>query len=89
MNLFRAFISGVFIVAPAVGIQAAGQQTVAVIGTGDMGDSLGPRFAKLGYRVVYGSRTPDSEKVRALVQMTGAKASAASKFFGSILSTRS
>jgi predicted dinucleotide-binding enzyme len=64
-------------VAPATGLLAAGQQTVAVIGTGDMGDSLGPQFAKQGYRVVYGSREPESEKVQALVQMTGADASAA------------
>ena len=50
--------------------------TVGVIGTGDMGDSLGPRFAELGYRVVYGSRTPDSDRVKALVEMTGPNASA-------------
>ncbi|MGI9264462.1 MAG: NADPH-dependent F420 reductase [Gammaproteobacteria bacterium] len=52
---------------------------VAVIGTGDMGDSLGPRFAELGYPVVYGSRNPDSEKVLALVQKTGHGASAATQ----------
>jgi lactate dehydrogenase-like 2-hydroxyacid dehydrogenase len=46
-------------------------ETVAVIGTGDMGDSLGPRFAELGYRVVYGSRNPESDKVKALVRRTG------------------
>lgn len=51
-------------------------ETVAVIGTGDMGDSLGPRFAELGYRVVYGSRTPESDKVKALVTKTGNNASA-------------
>jgi len=49
--------------------------TVAIIGTGDMGDSLGPRFAELGYRVVYGSRNPDSEKSQNLVSMTGKNAS--------------
>jgi len=54
----------------------ADPETVAVIGTGDMGDSLGPRFAELGYRVVYGSRNPESDKVRTLVEMTGANASA-------------
>lgn len=50
--------------------------TVAVIGTGDMGDSLGPRFAELGYRVVYGSRSPNSDRVQALVAATGDNASA-------------
>jgi predicted dinucleotide-binding enzyme len=56
--------------------QGDDRPTVGVIGTGDMGDSLGPRFVKLGYRVVYGSRNPAGEKVRALVEATGAGASA-------------
>lgn len=34
------------------------------------------RFAKLGYRVVYGSRNPESEDVKALVESTGHLASA-------------
>jgi predicted dinucleotide-binding enzyme len=56
---------------------AADLETVAVIGTGDMGDSLGPRFAEIGYRVVYGSRNPESAKVKALVLKSGSNASAA------------
>jgi len=56
---------------------AAEMGTVAVIGTGDMGDSLGPRFAGLGYKVVYGSRSPESERVKALVRQTGGDTSAA------------
>jgi predicted dinucleotide-binding enzyme len=54
-------------------------ETVAIIGTGDLGDSFGPRLAKLGYKVVYGSRTPDSDKVRALVVATGNGATASSQ----------
>jgi 8-hydroxy-5-deazaflavin:NADPH oxidoreductase len=46
--------------------------TVAILGTGDMGDSLGPRFAELGYPVIYGSRHPAGEKARNLVILTGA-----------------
>ena len=61
----------------AFGCRAADTETVAVIGTGDMGDSLGPRFAQLGYRVVYGSRNPGSDSVNALVAKTGNNASAA------------
>lgn len=38
--------------------------TIAIIGTGDMGDSLGPRFAELGYKVIYGSRDPEGSKIR-------------------------
>ena len=63
--------------ASLVSTESSAEGTVAVIGTGDMGDSLGPRFAELGYKVVYGSRNPDSDKVKALVEMTGPNASAA------------
>lgn len=63
----------------AIACDAADMETVAVIGTGDMGDSIGPRFAGLGYRVVYGSRSPESDRVRALVRKTGANASAATQ----------
>jgi predicted dinucleotide-binding enzyme len=56
---------------------AAESEVVAVIGTGDMGDTLGPRLAKLGYRVIYGSRNPQGEKVQGLVRQTGNAASAA------------
>jgi hypothetical protein len=44
---------------------------IAIIGTGDMGDSLGVQFAKMGYQVVYGSRNPESDKAKALAEMTG------------------
>jgi len=49
---------------------------IAVIGTGDMGDSFGPRLAALGYQVIYGSRNPTSDKVKALVALTGHNATA-------------
>ena len=52
------------------------KDTIAVIGTGDMGNSFGPRLASLGYRIVYGSRNPTSDKVTALVKQTGNGASA-------------
>ena len=55
--------------------QAPGD-TVAILGTGDMGDSFGPRLAALGYRVVYGSRNPASERVKALLELTGHDATA-------------
>jgi len=50
---------------------------IAILGTGDMGDSFGPRLAELGYQVIYGSRNPDSKRVVALVSRTGHGASAA------------
>ncbi len=50
--------------------------TVAIIGTGDMGDSIGPKLAEMDYRVIYGSRDPARESVQALVSRTGADSSA-------------
>ena len=52
------------------------REIIAILGTGDMGDSFGPRLAKLGYKIIYGSRRPESERVVALVEKTGNGASA-------------
>ena len=52
---------------------------VAMIGTGDMGDSLGPRFAEIGYTVVYGTRNPASERVLKLAESTAADARVATQ----------
>jgi len=56
---------------------AADAETVAVIGTGRVGNALGPQFARVGYPVVYGSRSPEREAVTELVARTGANARAA------------
>jgi predicted dinucleotide-binding enzyme len=53
-----------------------GAETVAVIGTGDMGNSLGPKLAEIGYLVIYGSRDPSREKVQELVKNTAPNATA-------------
>ena len=58
---------------------AQSDKTVAIIGTGDVGDSLGPKLAEIGYRVVYGSRDPSRDSVQALVEKTGPDATAASQ----------
>lgn len=58
---------------------ASERETIAIIGTGDLGDSLGVRLADLGYSVIYGSRSPDSERVQAVVAKTGNGASATSQ----------
>ncbi len=60
----------------AAGDDAGAMPTVGIIGTGDMGDSLGPRFAELGYTVVYGSRNPTGEKAQNVVKQTGGNARA-------------
>ncbi|RIK39663.1 MAG: F420-dependent NADP oxidoreductase [Chloroflexi bacterium] len=49
---------------------------IAVIGTGNVGRALGPRWAANGHQVTYGSRDPHSQKVRDLVAASGANASA-------------
>lgn len=45
-------------------------ETIAVIGTGNVGMALGTEFGGLDHTVIYGSRTPESEKTRALVGKT-------------------
>jgi predicted dinucleotide-binding enzyme len=56
---------------------AAHAETVAVIGTGNVGMAIGTEFAGLGHTVVYGSRSPLSLKTMDLVTKTGDGASAA------------
>lgn len=50
--------------------------TIAVIGTGQVGSALGPEFAAQGHTIVYGSRTPDRDDVKELVARTPGNASA-------------
>lgn len=49
-------------------------ETVAVIGTGNVGMALGSEFASLGHDVIYGSRSPESDKTQDLVVKTSAAA---------------
>jgi predicted dinucleotide-binding enzyme len=55
----------------------AARETIAVLGTGRFGGTIGRRLGALGYQVVYGSRTPDAARVRALVTDSGPRAAAA------------
>jgi predicted dinucleotide-binding enzyme len=52
--------------------------TIAIIGTGQVGQALGAEFAAQGHRVVYGSRDPSIRAVTDLVARTGNDASAVS-----------
>lgn len=54
----------------------AGADTIAIIGTGDVGHALGVSFAKQGHTIVYGSRNPDRGSVQDLVEETGHGATA-------------
>jgi len=61
----------IFIVFLSIWVSPIRADTIAVIGTGDVGGALGAEFAALGHAVIYGSRSPDSDKVMALVETTG------------------
>lgn len=52
-------------------------ETIAMVGTGNVGSSLGPMFAELGHEIIYGSRSPDRADIRELVGRTAGNASAA------------
>ncbi len=74
------------VVAGLLGSPPAYADTIAVIGTGDVAGALGPEFAAQGHTIVYGSRDPSRDAVRArdpsrdavraLVERTGNAASA-------------
>jgi hypothetical protein len=49
----------------------AAAETIALIGTGNVGGALGRRFAENGHTVVYGSRDPLAADVVTLVSVTG------------------
>ncbi len=51
-------------------------ETIAMIGTGQVANALGPRFGELGHDIVYGSRDPSRDEVKQLVARTGHGASA-------------
>jgi NADPH-dependent F420 reductase len=75
MSAVRTFQSLVLVLLVCVGCiavpNAAPAETIALIGTGNVGGALGRRFAKNGHTVVYGSRDPLAADVVALLSVTG------------------
>ena len=71
-NLFILF----FLLGFSINISA---ETVALIGTGSVSSALGPRISNLGHKVIYGSRNPQSDSVKLLVEKTGPNSSATSQ----------
>lgn len=69
--LRRILLAAVFLLA-----SAAHAETIAVIGTGNVGMALGTEFGGLGHTVIYGSRSPSSVKSLDLVAKTGKDSSA-------------
>jgi len=51
---------------------------IAVIGAGNVGGTLGKRWAKAGHEVAFGARDPADAKVSALVRESGPSARATS-----------
>lgn len=49
---------------------------IAVLGTGNVGDTIGSKLVELGHSVMMGSRTTDNEKAKAFVAKHNGKASA-------------
>jgi hypothetical protein len=49
----------------------ANPETIAIVGTGNVGGTLGKRWAALGHAIIYGSRASESDKVKQLVKDTG------------------
>lgn len=47
---------------------------VGILGSGDVGQSLGTGFAALGHDVMIGSRTPESEKLKSWKKLAGVHA---------------
>ncbi|MDX1981967.1 MAG: NADPH-dependent F420 reductase [Bryobacteraceae bacterium] len=50
---------------------------IGIIGSGNVGGTLGARWAAAGHEVTFGSRDPGSEEMKALLQRAGASAQAA------------
>src|SRR5947209_4006945 len=51
---------------------------IALIGSGNVGGTLGSRLAQAGHTVVFSSRNPESAEMKQLVAKAGRNASAAS-----------
>lgn len=75
--MYRQLVFGAALLFAALGAAGfAAAETIAVIGTGNVGAALGQRFGELGHVVIYGSREPEREDVVRLVAASGADASA-------------
>lgn len=72
-KITQVLIVALFAVA---GCRAASAETIALIGTGNVGGALGPRFSELGHDIIYGSRQPQRADVQALVARTEGNATA-------------
>lgn len=70
-SMLRSVLAAAVAAAAILGSAGAAAETVAMIGTGNVGAALGQRFAQNGHKVFYGSRDPAAADVRELVAATG------------------
>ncbi|MSO98953.1 MAG: hypothetical protein EXR11_12170 [Rhodospirillaceae bacterium] len=78
--LIGAAAMGTFIAATATAQEKTKRpEKIAIIGTGNVGSNLGKVWAAIGHTVVYGSRNPESDKVKELVKETSNGATAVSQ----------
>ena len=75
-NYARGFIKTLTLILSIVFTPASFADTIAMIGTGDVGSALGKNWSQRGHTIVYGSRDPSRESVQALVEATDGNASA-------------
>lgn len=77
----RRFLTALLSLLLSAGVlqATATAETIAIIGTGEVGSALGRRFGELDHVVVYGSRDPERDDVRRLVAATRGPARATSQ----------
>ena len=76
MSTIKRLMLAAVVVVLAGTIAPVRAETIAVIGTGMMGGSIGPRMGELGHTIVYGSRAPEEDRIRKLLDRTPGSASA-------------
>lgn len=76
MTRRRLWILSSLVVTGAWHASSVTADTIAIIGTGNVGSALGQRFAELGHEIVYGSRDPERADVERLVAATDGNARA-------------
>jgi predicted dinucleotide-binding enzyme len=54
--------------------RAQSAEKIAILGTGALGQALARGWARRGHRIIYGSRTPEDERVGRIVRETGSGA---------------
>jgi 8-hydroxy-5-deazaflavin:NADPH oxidoreductase len=70
-SVVKASLAAAALAAASLSTSETSAETVAMIGTGNVGAALGRRFAGNGHKIFYGSRDPADAGVRELVAATG------------------